>query len=44
MENLRTEILKTLVIYGVFWKNNGKTSLPPFVRSQLVHVIEDAMR
>ena len=33
MENLRTEILKILMIYGVFWKKNRKVSLPPFVRS-----------
>ena len=40
---LRTEILKILMIYGFFWKN-GKVSLPHFVRSLLAQVVEDAMR
>ena len=32
------------MIYGVFWKKNGKVSLPPFVRRLLTHVVEDEMR
>ena len=29
---LKTEILKILMIYGIFWKKNGEVLPPPFVK------------